>query len=140
MDINTKPASRVAVLAFLPPKSDTVARTTGAALGKFAQALVQCMTGTNSDAGTITISRASDAAGSGAVTIATQAYGGSSTTGDNKVFEFNVNASELTDALPFLCVTMGAAGTALTSAVILGVDGRFPPESDLNHADVTVTR
>jgi len=128
---NSKPLERSAILAILPPIAATNARTSAYVDAKLYQSLeVKVLNGDASASGTITLLNAADTNGGSSVAVATVAFGGTGTTGDNQVKRISVMPSDMLDETrPYFAVSLGD-NVALTAAIIEGFDPRYaPPDS-----------
>lgn len=125
---NAAPLERTAILAILPVVAATAARTSLYVLPSLFQcAEVKTLVGDASATGTITIIKASDTNGSNSVAVATAAYGGTGTVGDNQVIRMSIMPADMCDELrPYFAVSLGA-GVALAGAIIEGFDPRESP-------------
>ncbi len=141
MNLNSqKPSERIAILATLPPASSTLARTSDfVPMDGFHKGLVKVLIGANTATGTLTLLRG-DSTGGNTAAIATQAYGGAGTVGNDQTYEFNVDPHDLTDTADHFAVSVGAAGTVLSAAILEALDARYGPASDSNDSAVTVSR
>lgn len=136
---NKLPTEQAAILEIVPPIAATAARTSAYIKpDKFGQLLVTVLTGDASATGTLTLIKAADTNGGSSQSIATAAYGGTGSVGDNKAHNINVKATDMYDAdRPYFAVGLGE-GVALTAAIIQGFDPVFAaPTAD---TDVTVAR
>jgi hypothetical protein len=138
--MNSKASERAALLAFLPPAAATDARTTGYSdFGAYGSGKVTVLVGDASATGTLTLLRAASGTGGSSVSVATAAYGGTGTAGDNKGHILNITQADIDDdpSRPYFAVTLGG-GVANAACTVEGVDPRYAPVT--HHADVTVHR
>lgn len=137
---NSKPYESSAVLGILPPIAATDARTSSYCnFANHHSGEVLVMVGDSSATGTLTLIRAADSTGGSSASVATAAYGGTGTVGDNKVHRMSITQADLNDdpTRPYFAVTLGGS-VALCSAVIMGHDPRYAPPAQA--ADVVNAR
>ena len=136
---NSKASERAANLAFLPPVAATTARTSAYAdMGKFGSGIVRVLTGANTATGTITLLRAASSTGASSQSVATAAYGGTSTTNDNTAVELNITQEDIDSdpARPYYAFAFEAV--ALSAGILEGIDPRYAPPTPA--AAVTIAR
>jgi hypothetical protein len=134
------PSEASAILAIVPPVAATTARTSSYVLpDKFHRLKATVLVGDASATGVLTLIKAANTSGGSSASIATAAYGGTGSVGDNKAFVFNVgHGDDFYDPVrPYFAIGLGD-GVALTAAIIEGVEPRIAPPTP--HADVTVVR
>jgi len=137
---NSKPLERSAVLAILPPIAATAERTSGYAdFRTYQSGEIKVLVGDASATGTLTILRATSSTGASSASVATAAYGGTGTVGDDFVHRLTIKQSDLDDdpTRPYFAVILGG-GVALAAAIIEGHDPRYAPATSI--AKVTDAR
>jgi len=128
---NSKFLERSAVLAILPPVAATNARTSAYVDAKLYQSLgITVLNGDASASGTLTLLAAADTNGGSSQSLATAAYGGTGTVGDDQVKRISVLPSDMVDPdRPYFAISLGG-NVALAAAIIEGYDPRYaPPDS-----------
>lgn len=139
MSVNKLPSERANVLAIIPPDAATTARTSAyVSPANYARLRVLMLIGDASASGTLTLIKAADTNGGSSASVATAAYGGTGTVGDNKAVIFNVGQADdfFDPARPYFAIGLGG-GVANCAGVIEGWDERFAPATNSN---VTVAR
>lgn len=136
---NSKPLERSAVLAILPPVAATTQRTsTYADFSKFQSGEVKVLVGDASATGTLTLIRAANTSGGSSAAVATAAYGGTGSVGDNFVHRMTIKQEDLADDpdRPYYAIDLGG-NVALCAAIIEGHDPRYAvPDSIANVTNV----
>lgn len=127
--MNTTPYERSGIIGILPPIAATDARTSSYVnMGLFQSGEVIALVGDASASGTLTLIRAADSTGGSSASVATAAFGGTGSVGDNKAHRMSITPADLDDdpSRPYFAVTLGG-GPALTGAIIMGHDPRYAP-------------
>lgn len=130
MIANSKASERSAVLGVLAPVAATTARTSSYVnMALYQRGEVLILVGDASATGTATLIKAQSGTGGTSAAVATVAYGGTGTVGDNKVTRVAINPSDLDDDpdRPYYAIAFSDGGVALASAIIMGHDPRYAP-------------
>lgn len=129
---NSKPLERSAVLAILPPIAATNARTSAYVYPQLFQSLgITVLNGDASASGVLTLIAAASSTGGSSAAVATIAFGGTGTVGDNQVKRISVLPSDMVDeSRPYFAIALGD-NVALTAAIIEGFDPRYAPPSSI---------
>lgn len=125
------PSERSAILAIVAPDAATAARTsTYVTPTNFHRLKATVLVGDASATGTLTLIKAADTNGGSSASIATAAYGGTGTVGDNKAFVFNLGQIDdfYDTTRPYFAIGLGA-GVSNCAAIIEGVEPRIGPAS-----------
>lgn len=137
--MNKLPSERANILAIIPPDAATTARTSAyVSPANYGRLRVVVLIGDASATGTLTLIKAADTNGGSSASIATQAYGGTGSVGDNKAVVFNVGQFDdfFDSTRPYFAIGLGGS-VANCAGIIEGWDERFAPATNSN---VTVAR